>query len=93
MLYKTMVRATCKKVPLDPKKINESYVYVMENAEDYYVENQEDKVKQEIEDNANKELIDVTPQEIPSETLNESQEISQPVSEEENIDTTERPSF
>ena len=34
MLYKTMVRATCKKVPLDPKKINESYVYVMENAED-----------------------------------------------------------
>lgn len=93
MLYKTMVRATCKKVPLDPKKINESYIYVMENAEDYYVENQEDKVKQEIEDNANKELIDVTPQEIPSETLNESQEISQPVSEEENIDTTERPSF
>ena len=65
----------------------------MENAEDYYVENQEDKVKQEIEDNANKELIDVTPQEIPSETLIESQEISQPVSEEENIDTTERPSF
>lgn len=60
MLYKTMVRATCKKVPLDPKKINESYIYVMETSENYYVENQEDKVSQEIEENANKEMIDIT---------------------------------
>jgi len=52
MLYKTMVRATCKKVPLD--------IYVMETSENYYVENQEDKVSQEIEENANKEMIDIT---------------------------------
>lgn len=60
MLYKTMVRATCKKVPLDPKKINESYIYVMETSENYYIENQEDKVSQEIEENANKEMIDIS---------------------------------
>ena len=60
MLYKTMVRATCKRVPLDPKKINESYIYVIETSENYYVENQEDKVSQEIEENANKEMIDIT---------------------------------
>lgn len=60
MLYKTMVRATCKKVPLDPKKINESYIYVMETSENYYVETQEDKVEQEIEENANREVIDIT---------------------------------
>ena len=60
MLYKTMVRATCKKVTVDPKKINDSYIYVMEASEDCYVENQEEKIQQEIEENANKEVIDIT---------------------------------
>lgn len=59
MLYKTMVRATCKKVTVDPKKINDSYIYVMESNENYYIENQEDKVMEEIQENANKELIDI----------------------------------
>ncbi len=59
MLYKTMVRATCKKVTVDPKKVNDSYIYVMESNENYYIENQEDKVMEEIQENANKELIDI----------------------------------
>ena len=63
MLYKTMVRATCKKVTVDPKKINESYVYVMESEDNYYTDAQEDKINQEIEDNANKEIIDIEAEE------------------------------
>lgn len=63
MLYKTMVRATCKKVTVDPKKVNESYVYVMESEDNYYNDAQEDRVNQEIEDNANKELIDIEAEE------------------------------
>lgn len=59
MLYKTMVRATCKKVTVDPKKVNDSYIYVMESNENYYIEKQEDKVMEEIQENANKELIDI----------------------------------
>lgn len=60
MLYKTMVRATCKKVTVDPKKVNQSYIYVLDQNDTYYVENQEDKISQEIEENANKEMIDIT---------------------------------
>lgn len=41
MLYKTMVRATCKKVTVDPKKVNDSYIYVIDSAETYYTGNQE----------------------------------------------------
>ncbi len=91
MLYKTMVRATCKKVPLDPKKINESYIYVMESAENYYVENQEDKVNQEIEENANRELIDIQSE----ETLEAETENPQTVSEENATDEkpNDRPAF
>lgn len=63
MLYKTMVRATCKKVTVDPKKVNESYVYVMESEDNYYTDAQEDKINQEIEDNANKEIIDIEAEE------------------------------
>lgn len=87
MLYKTMVRATCKKVPLDPKKINESYIYVMDTSENYYAEIQEDKVNEEIEENANKELIDVETGEI--------QEIEDTASAEDNVEdtTTEGPAF
>ena len=90
MLYKTMVRATCKKVPLDPKKINESYIYVMESAENYYVENQEDKVNQEIEENANKELIDIKSEETIEEAENP-QTVSEENTTEEN--QNDRPSF
>ena len=60
MLYKTMVRATCKKVTVDPKKVNQSYVYVIDSNDSFYIENQEDRVEQEIEKNANKEIIDIT---------------------------------
>ncbi len=60
MLYKTMVRATCKKVTVDPKKVNKSYVYVIDSNESYYVDTQEDRVNKEIEENANKEIIDIT---------------------------------
>lgn len=59
MLYKTMVRATCKKVTVDPKKVNNSYIYVMESSENYYIDNQEDKVQEEIDENANRNLIDI----------------------------------
>lgn len=90
MLYKTMVRATCKKVPLDPKKINESYIYVMESAENYYVESQEDKVNQEIEENANKELIDIKEEETIEEAENP-QTVSEENTTEEN--QNDRPSF
>lgn len=86
MLYKTMIRATCKKVPLDPKKINESYIYVMDTSEDYYVEVQEDKINEEIEENANKELIDITEE----DTI---ENVSETVSEETQKTTTEGPAF
>lgn len=64
MLYKTMVRATCKKVPVDPKKINDSYIYVMENKDDYYTNLDEEKMKDEISQNANTEEIDFKTSEI-----------------------------
>lgn len=91
MLYKTMVRATCKKVPLDPKKINESYIYVMESAENYYVENQEDKVNQEIEENANRELIDIKSEETMEAETENPQTVSEENTTEEN--QNDRPSF
>lgn len=64
MLYKTMVRATCKKVTVDPKKVNDSYIYVIDSAETYYTGNQEGKVQEEIDLNANKELIDIEAEEV-----------------------------
>lgn len=64
MLYKTMVRATCKKITVDPKKVNDSYIYVMESKENYYIDNQEEKVQEEIDENANKSLIDIETGEI-----------------------------
>ena len=64
MLYKTMVRTTCKKVTVDPKKVNNSYIYVMESSENYYIENQEERVQEEIDENANKELIDIENKEM-----------------------------
>ena len=91
MLYKTMVRATCKKVPLDPKKINESYIYVMESAENYYVESQEDKVNQEIEENANKELIDIKEEETMEPETENPPAVSEENTTEEN--QNDRPAF
>ena len=64
MLYKTMVRATCKKVTVDPKKINDSYIYVMDTSDNYYMEQQEEKVQEEIDENANNSLIDIETGEI-----------------------------
>ena len=97
MLYKTMVRATCKKVTVDPKKVNQSYVYVIDQNESYYIENQEDKVEQEIEENANKEVIDITDS---SEQMPASVNILETTTEstKESIDTqknnkTEGPAF
>ena len=97
MLYKTMVRATCKKVTVDPKKVNQSYVYVIDQNESYYIENQEDKVEQEIEENANKEVIDITDS---SEQIPASVNILETTTEstKESIDTqknnkTEGPAF
>lgn len=93
MLYKTMVRATCKKVTVDPKKINESYIYVMETAENSYIENKEEQINEEIEENANKELIDVTA--TAEQNIDIEETDSQPVSEETNDkqNKTEGPDF
>lgn len=89
MLYKTMVRATCKKVPVDPKKVNDSYIYVMESSDSYYIDNQENKVQEEIDDNANKSLIDIETGEI-QDTENASNEVNL-VSETDNM--SEGPDF
>ena len=85
MLYKTMVRATCKKVTVDPKKVNDSYIYVMESNENYYIENQEDKVMEEIQENANKELIDIEAEDTEYASIEDNT-----VSE---TNTNERPAF
>lgn len=64
MALKTIARATYNAVPIDPKKVNNSYVYVMENNEDSYINMHETEVEEEIEENANKEYIDVSTGEI-----------------------------
>lgn len=91
MLYKTMVRATCKKVTIDPKKVNESYMYVMESEDNYYNDTQENKVNQEIEDNANKEIIDIETGEIQESENNASNNIE--IQEESKPESNERPAF
>lgn len=95
MLYKTMVRATCKKVTVDPKKINDSYIYVMNNNDDYYIDRQEDIVNQEIEENANKEIIDITDtvEEIPETIeIDNNETASTNTNENENI-IEDKPAF
>ncbi len=95
MLYKTMVRATCKKVTVDPKKINDSYIYVMNNNDDYYMDRQEDIVNQEVEENANKEMIDITDnvEQIPETIeINNNETASTNENENENI-IEDRPAF
>lgn len=88
MARKTIARATYNAVSIDPKKINESYAYVV-NTENYYIENQEEKVQEEIDENANKELIDI---EEPKQ-LDTSENVSQPVSEETSKEELDRPKF
>jgi len=95
MLYKTMVRATCKKVTVDPKKINDSYIYVMNNNDDYYIDRQEDIVNQEVEENANKEIIDITDtvEEIPETIeIDNNETASTNTNENENI-IEDKPAF
>lgn len=64
MARKTIARATYNTVPIDPKKVNESYAYVVESNENTYENVIEGQVAEEIEENANKELIDIETGEI-----------------------------
>lgn len=87
MARKTVARATYNAVSIDPKKVNESYAYVVNTNENYYIGNQEDKVQEEIEEKANKELIDITPEGPKQENT------SEPVPEEEPKTAAEGPAF
>ncbi len=95
MLYKTMVRATCKKVTIDPKKVNESYMYVIENSDSYYADSKEDKVNAEIEENANKELIDINSNTADNfvEDVPETASIQEEKQEEVTKQTADKPGF
>lgn len=64
MARKTIARATYNTVAIDPKKVNESYAYVIENNENTYENVIEGQVAEEIEENANKEVIDIDTGEI-----------------------------
>ena len=59
MARKTVARATYNAVPIDPKKVNESYAYVVETNENTYENMIEGQVAGEIQENANKEVIDI----------------------------------
>lgn len=74
MARKTIARATYNTVPIDPKKVNESYAYVVESNENTYENVIEGQVAEEIEENANKELIDIETGEIQSIEENASAE-------------------
>ena len=64
MARKTIARATYNAVPIDPKKVNESYAYVIEKNDNTYENVIEAHVTEEIEENANKEMIDIETGEI-----------------------------
>lgn len=88
MARKTVARATYNAVPIDPKKVNESYAYVVQRDDTAYENIIEAQVSEEIEENANKEYIDIETGEI--------REIEEAASEEVNVSaeiTNERPSF
>lgn len=91
MARKTIARATYNAVPIDPKKVNESYAYVINNNDNAYENVIEAQVAEEIDENANKELIDI---EEPKQ-LEAPENVSQPVSEEtKKVETaSERPEF
>lgn len=89
MARKTIARATYNAVPIDPKKVNESYAYVIENNDNTYENVIEAQVTEEIEENANKEMIDIDTGEV--------ENIEGNASAESNIETSpvknEGPSF
>lgn len=91
MARKTIARATYNAVPIDPKKVNESYAYVINNNDNAYENVIEAQVAEEIDENANKELIDIEE----SKQLEAPENVSQPVSEEtKKVETaSERPEF
>lgn len=91
MARKTIARATYNAVPIDPKKVNESYAYVINSNDNAYENVIEAQVAEEIDENANKELIDI---EDPKQ-LEAPENVSQPVSEEtKKVETaSERPEF
>lgn len=89
MARKTIARATYNAVAIDPKKVNDSYAYVIENNENTYENIIEGQVAEEIEEKANKEVIDIETGEI-QDTKNASVK-DNIVSEE--ITENEGPSF
>lgn len=64
MARKTIARATYNVIAIDPKKVNDSYAYVIENNENTYENVIEGQVAEEIEEKANKEIIDIETGEI-----------------------------
>lgn len=79
MARKTVARATYNAVSIDPKKVNESYMYVVQK-DDSYENIMEVQISEEIEENANKELIDIETGEIKS--------IEEPASEDSTVSET-----
>lgn len=69
MARKTIARATYNAVPIDPKKVNESYTYVIESNDNTYENVIEAQVTEEIEENANKKLIDIEAEETVSASI------------------------
>lgn len=64
MARKTIARATYNSVPIDPKKVNESYAYVVENDNNAYENIIEVQAEKEVLENANTEEIDFETGEI-----------------------------
>jgi recombination protein RecT len=58
MVYKTIVRATCDEVTLDPKKVNAGYASIEARREEYALKEAEDQMTRDIDANANGALID-----------------------------------
>jgi len=59
MVYKTIVRATCDEVNLDPKKVNANYAAIEARREEYAEITAEDQADAEIAENANGKLIEL----------------------------------
>lgn len=71
MQYKTIVHRTTEKIPVDPEKINESFMIVESD-------DMEETILGQIENNANKEFIDIEPEQG---TEQESESADQPQEE------------
>jgi recombination protein RecT len=57
MAYKTMIRATCDLVTLDPKKVNANYAAIESRREEYSLQAASDQVTTEIAENANGPML------------------------------------